>query len=107
MMFGIGKECSRLVSPILFENLIGGDSHSYGLSHKGILYHNGIMSKYCQPFKEQQPVIVGLSFDGPRKELSYFVDGKFMGIAFENLNLDDTVYYPMISRFVLSELISV
>lgn len=97
-MFGIGKKCSKLVSPILFENLIGGDSNSYGLSHKGIIYHNGTTYKYCHSFKERKSVVVGVFFNGPKSELSYFIDGKYMGVAFNNLDLNNSVYHPMISR---------
>jgi SPRY domain-containing SOCS box protein 3 len=99
MMFGIGKDSSKLLSPILFETLIGGeDSNSYGLSHKGYLYHNGFVRQFCEPARDRQPLVVGVLFDGPRRELSYFMDGVYMGIAFENLALDNEVYYPMISR---------
>jgi hypothetical protein len=54
--------------------------------------------QFCEPARDRQPLVVGVLFDGPRRELSYFMDGVYMGIAFENLALDNEVYYPMISR---------
>jgi SPRY domain-containing SOCS box protein 3 len=99
MMFGIGQKCSKLVSPVIFENLTGNDSYSYGLSHKGVIYHNRDESSYCEPFKEREEVTVGVLFDGPNRQLSYFVNGVFMGVAFHDIDLNENVYYPMISRY--------
>jgi hypothetical protein len=101
MMFGIGSKSSKILSPYNFENLIGGlDGKSCGLSHKGLLYNNGLVDRYCTAFEERQPAIVGILFDGPNRELSYFINGKYNGVAFCELDLDVTEYYPMISRFV-------
>lgn len=100
MMCGIGKKESKLLSPILFETLIGGeDANSYGLSHKGYLYHGGPVRKYCETAKDREPLVIGVLFDGPRRELSYFVNGVYMGVAFYDLALDGAVFYPMISRY--------
>jgi len=96
MMFGIGKRDSRLSSPTVFVNLLGADQHSYGLSHKGTIHHNKTIAKYCEPFEERQSAVVGVLFNGPKRELSYFVNGTYMGVAFEDFDLKDA-YYPMIS----------
>ena len=117
MMFGIGdanaKVCFdhvnfrkpqedinlrfQMFSPIYFENLLGGsDNHSMGLSHKGFIYHNGSSIQFTIPFKEREPAVVGLLFNGPEKTLSYFLNNEPLGIAFRDIDLKNTLY-PMVS----------
>ncbi|KAI6176188.1 SPRY domain-containing SOCS box protein 3 [Aphelenchoides bicaudatus] len=110
MMFGIGKGSSKLLSPIFFENLIGAEDTNYGLSHKGFIYHNGFVRRYCEAVQDRKPVTIGVFFDGPRRQLSYFINGEYLGVAFEDLALDnDSVFYPMISstsqksKFIVTE----
>jgi hypothetical protein len=99
MMVGIGRDCN-LISPVSFENLIGQDSNSYGLHHKGQIYHNHTARSYCKEFTERREVTIGVLFDGPQKQLSFYVNGEYKGVAFDNINTDFD-YYPIISRLVL------
>ena len=50
MMFGIGSKKAR-VHVDAFVNMLGEDGHSWGLSHKGYLWHNGRHRMYTTPFK--------------------------------------------------------
>ncbi|KAI8787461.1 SPRY domain-containing SOCS box protein 3 [Biomphalaria glabrata] len=96
LMFGLTTKKARLMSKE-FKNLIGEDIHGWGLSHKGHLYHNGISSYYCKPFKEYTPVVVGILVDRKRGEITYFKDGVNLGVAFKNVNQVQEDMYPTIS----------
>lgn len=97
-MFGVGAENVLLKVDINFVNLIGyPGSHSYGLSHKGEVHHEGESKGYCNGFEDHCPAVVGVYFNGPRRELSYFVNGVYQGVAFNDLNLSQPLY-PMVSR---------
>lgn len=95
-MFGIGTENTRLGS-FGFTDLIGEDENSWGLSHKGLLWHGGKSQKFCRPFRENFPTTVGLLFDGVYGTLTYFKDGVNLGVAFRGLQFVGEHLYPMIS----------
>ncbi len=63
-------------------NLIGKTEKSYGLCHKGTLWHNSISKKYCEPFFDKQTKI-GVLLDLNRNTLAYFKNGIYLGIAFK------------------------
>lgn len=86
MMFGIGTKDARLHVNQLFVNLLGEDSNSWGLSHKGLLWHGGQGLHFTRRFVENQATRIGLLFDGINGTLTYFKDGECLGIAFRGLN---------------------
>ena len=95
MMVGIGSSNARLESKS-FDPLIGEDANSWGLSHKGYIHHNGISYKYCEPFAEHVPTVVGILFDGVNGTLTFFKDGVNLGIAFRGIVEPNQSLYPMI-----------
>ena len=96
MMFGIGTRKS-LLHMESFVNLIGCDVNAWGLSHKGLLWHNDEWKSFTKPFPENKATTLGLLFDGVAGTLSYFKDGVDLGVAFTGLNLVKDKLYPMIS----------
>ncbi|XP_017786436.1 PREDICTED: SPRY domain-containing SOCS box protein 3 [Nicrophorus vespilloides] len=96
MMFGIGTKKAR-VHADTFTNLLGEDSHSWGLSHKGLLWHGGKWFEYTKPFRENESTTVGVLFDGIAGTLTYYKDGKSLGIAFRGLNKVKEPLYPIVS----------
>uniref|UniRef100_A0AC34RIG3 B30.2/SPRY domain-containing protein n=1 Tax=Panagrolaimus sp. JU765 TaxID=591449 RepID=A0AC34RIG3_9BILA len=97
MMFGIGDINAKTFSPIYFENLIGGhDNHSLGLSHKGVIFHNGHSAEFTNAFIERDYAVVGVLFNGPEKTLSYYVNDQPLGVAFRDIDTTHT-FYPMVS----------
>lgn len=96
MMFGIGTRKARLHADA-FTNLLGEDSNSWGLSHKGTLWHGGICSKYTKPFRENVPIKIGVYFDGIAGTLTYFKNGTCLGVAFRGLQDIKEPLFPIIS----------
>lgn len=96
MMFGIGTKRSRLHEDS-FINLLGVDDQSWGLSHKGMLWHNGKYRIYTKPFVENQSTTIGIFIDMEAGTLSYFKDGKYLGLAFTDLHKVDCDLYPFVS----------
>ena len=96
MMVGIGSQKARLHADS-FINLIGEDNESWGLSHKGTLWHGGDSFVFTQPFSENALTIVGVLFDGRKGTLTFFKDGELLGQACKDLNApDDDDLYPII-----------
>ena len=100
MMVGISTPAGRLESRE-FDPIVGEDEHSWGLSHSGCLFHAGQQRKYCEPFAENVPTVIGVLFDGRDPaggSLSFFKDGKNLGVAFTQLNPGNRhELYPMVS----------
>lgn len=96
MMFGIATREQQRTSQN-FTNLIGIDQHGWGLSHHGLLWHNGIsrayLSKTIEPLK---PCLIALEFDADQRTLSYTIDNQSMGVAFQNIPRDVSIY-PAVS----------
>lgn len=95
MMFGIGTRRARL-HVNAFVNLLGEDDHGWGLSHKGILWHGGQWSPYTKPFAENEATTIGILFDGIAGTISYYKDGKSLGVAFSGLNEVNEPLYPIV-----------
>ena len=95
MMFGIGTKKARLHVDA-FVNLIGEDGQSWGLSHKGLLWHNGKCRLYTDPFKENEAITIGLLFDWHSGNLTYFKDGESLGVAFTGLSQVEDYLYPIV-----------
>ena len=74
----------------------GADKHSWGLSYKGTIWHEGNSQNYCEPFYEQTTVIgVHLNlYDGT---LAFYKNGRNLGVAFRDINMVEGPLYPIIS----------
>ena len=80
-----------------FTNLLGIDQHGWGLSHHGLLWHNGIARSYLsQPMETLQPVLVGLEFDADARTLAYTINNQSCGIAFHSIPTNVSIY-PAVS----------
>ncbi|XP_074640327.1 SPRY domain-containing SOCS box protein 3-like [Tubulanus polymorphus] len=95
MMFGVGTKRARLHIDA-FINLLGEDDQSWGLSHKGTLWHNGEWTQYTKPFRENEPVVIGMLFDWYKGTLTYFKDGVNLGVAFSGINHVTDDLYPIV-----------
>lgn len=94
-MFGIATLGARLHANS-FCNLLGEDENGWGLSHKGVLCHNGRQMQYTKPFPENQSTTIGILFDSELGTLTYFKDGVDLGLAFSGLNKVKQPLYPAI-----------
>lgn len=79
-----------------FTNLLGEDNHGWGLSHKGLLWHSGRWYHYTKPFRENEATVIGILFDGIAGTLTYYKDGKSLGVAFRGLNEVKEPLFPII-----------
>lgn len=79
-----------------YVHLVGKDSNSWGLSHKGFMWHNGKSKHYCEPFFDKD-VVIGVLLNTYTKTLEYFLDGEYLGVAFRDMNIENKKLYPMIS----------
>ena len=97
VMFGYGTEETRLhYDNFDYVNLIGKDANSWGLSHKGTIWHNNKSQSYCEAFFDKE-TIVGVLLNTFEGTIEYFINGKCMGCAFRDLDLTRAKVYPMIS----------
>lgn len=99
-MIGVGRARIELNSNG-YLNLLGQDENSWALSTKGYLFHNGMSFKFCEQFSDENSIQIGCLFDGFNGRLSYFVNGRFIGVAFDNISLNEPVY-AMVSSTVSS-----
>ncbi|KAI8125688.1 hypothetical protein FF38_09456 [Lucilia cuprina] len=95
IMFGIGTRRARLHANS-FRNILGENEHGWGLSHKGVLWHKGVALLYTDRFKENQATVVGILFDGIEGTLTYYKDGKCLGVAFRGLDKIKEPLYPIV-----------
>lgn len=96
MMFGVGTKDARLHAN-KFINMLGEDSNGWGLSHKGLLWHGGTGYHFTKRFTENQATKIGLLFDGVNGTLTYYKDGRCLGIAFRGLNEIQEPLYPIVT----------
>ncbi|XP_073987750.1 SPRY domain-containing SOCS box protein SP555 isoform X2 [Rhodnius prolixus] len=96
MMVGVATNRARLHADA-FVNLIGEDENGWGLSHKGLVFHAGKWAYYTRPFKENESTTIGILFDGVAGTLSFYKDGKCLGVAFKDLHKVRENLYPIIS----------
>lgn len=96
MMFGVGTDEVRLHAN-KFVNMLGEDENGWGLSHKGLLWHAGVGFNFTKRFVENQATKIGLLFDGINGTLTYYKDGKCLGIAFRGLNKGNKRLYPIVT----------
>ena len=97
IMFGIGTGKTKLHAD-RYVNLLGENNQSWGLSHKGFLWHDGKFCKYTEPFRSGTPVTIGILFDGINGTLNYYKDGVNLGIAFSDLKKIKEPIYPIVCR---------
>lgn len=95
MMFGVGTRRCR-VHVDSFINMIGEDGESWGMSHKGLLWHGGKWRQYTRPFRENEPTTVGIKFDWYQGTLTFYKDGECLGVAFSGLNSVKEELYPIV-----------
>ena len=96
MMFGVGTSQARIHADA-FLNILGEDQHSWGLSHKGFLWHDGKSRSFTKPFHENEQTVIGLLFDWAYGTLTYYKDGVPLGIGFTGLNKVEEDLFPMVS----------
>ncbi|PAV78497.1 hypothetical protein WR25_09552 [Diploscapter pachys] len=95
LMFGIGTLKADNLARCTFIDLIGKDEHSYGITHLGTAIHAGVSIKIGKKLHPSR-CIIGLLFDGPRKTLTYFENGKFLCTPFTEIDTSRD-YYPMVA----------
>lgn len=95
IMFGVGTKKVKLHTNA-FVHMLGQDRDSWGLSHNGSLWHNGVCRQYTTHFPEGEATTIGLHFDADRGILSYFKDGIDLGVAFSTMNISEDPLYPII-----------
>lgn len=95
MMFGIGTKRAR-VHVDAYVDMLGEDEHSWGLSHKGFLWHAGWNKQYIKPFQENIATTIGVYFDGVAGTLTFYKDGQCLGVAFSGLNDIKEPLYPIV-----------
>lgn len=82
VMIGFGTAGTRLhYDNFEYVNLIGIDAGSWGLCHKGRLWHGGKSRPYQQPMFDKDNHIGALinTFD---KSIRFFLNGNDLGLAF-------------------------
>jgi SPRY domain-containing SOCS box protein 3 len=95
MMFGIGTVNAPLFKP-KYLNLLGCNSESWGLSYRGLICHNGHETLYTETIPSNQPMTIGVLFDGQFGTLKFYKNYEDLGVAFSDIPLTEPLY-PMIS----------
>lgn len=103
LQIGIGN-CKSKLSSIGYINLIGSDMNSYGLNHNGFKWHGNRGEKFCEPWMNdisefETNVTIGCLFNGFNGELSFYKNGKCLGVGFERVDIRDD-WYPMVGSTV-------
>lgn len=96
VMFGVCTASARLHADS-FVSLVGEDEFGWGLSHKGLIWHNGKWRHYTEPFRENRATTIGVLFDGEQGTLGFYKDAQWLGIAFTGLDAVTEPLYPVIS----------
>ncbi|KXJ20468.1 SPRY domain-containing SOCS box protein 3 isoform X1 [Exaiptasia diaphana] len=96
VMVGVGTKNAALhTGNYEYVNLIGRDKQSWGLSHKGEIWHNGIKTKFCDPFFDA--TVIGILLDMDFGTLSFFKNKQLLGVAFTGVGIDYPELYPIVS----------
>lgn len=100
VQIGVGNNKARLNS-LGYMHLLGSDINSYGLSQTGQKWHQNEASKFGEAWNntDDAEVTIGCLFNGYNGQLSYFKNGVFMGVAFKDIKMNESVY-PMVSSTV-------
>jgi SPRY domain-containing SOCS box protein 3 len=96
---GVGTSRARLHADEI-TNLLGEDEHSWGLqTHSGRLWHGGQSTLYTEPFQikpGREKTTVGILLNNYTGTLTYYRDGKCLGIAFTGFDNVREPLYPMV-----------
>ena len=79
--------------------MLGEEESSWGLSHKGLLWHAGRHKTYIKPFRENVATTIGIYFDGISGNLTFFKDGQNLGVAFTGLH-EVTQHVSVLTKFI-------
>ncbi|XP_043561443.1 SPRY domain-containing SOCS box protein 3 isoform X2 [Chiloscyllium plagiosum] len=86
VMVGAGTRHAHLhLGNYTFINMLGMDSESWGLSHKGITWHDGHSRQYTEPFYEKA-TIIGVDLNLYDGTMTFYKNGCNLGVAFTGLN---------------------
>ena len=97
-MVGVGNKCARLHSASKdFSPLLGRDSNSWGINYTGAIHHNTDSNKYITLDQSalSDSLRVGVYYESYYGNLSFSINGKSPGIAFQNVPIVIDLY-PMI-----------
>jgi SPRY domain-containing SOCS box protein 3 len=82
VMIGYGTEDTKLhYDNFDYINLVGSDTNSWGICHKGTLWHNGVSKKFCEPFFDKDN-IVGVYLNLHDQSMHFFLNGVYLGLGF-------------------------
>lgn len=102
IQIGIGNKNARM-NTVGYLNLLGMDENSYGLSHTGQAWHKNESRQVCDKWDkgtcQSGPITIGCLFNGFNGQLSYFKNGVCLGVAFEGIDMKESLY-PMMSSTV-------
>ncbi|XP_046568344.1 SPRY domain-containing SOCS box protein 3-like [Haliotis rubra] len=97
VMVGVGTQKALLhTNNYQYVDLIGMDGESWGLSHKGRVWHRGVPRTYCDPIYDRTTVI-GCYLNLYKGTLSFYKNGTDLGVAFSGLDTVREPLYPLIS----------
>jgi hypothetical protein len=121
-MLGVGKRETTLECDDAYLNLLGSDTNSWALSHKGHTWHDNVSRPFSPAFYSPKNnnnsgmCTIGCLFDGFTGRLTYYKNGLPLGTAFhglplesninskdidnDNANFQFTDLYPMVSTTV-------
>ncbi|XP_043561442.1 SPRY domain-containing SOCS box protein 3 isoform X1 [Chiloscyllium plagiosum] len=97
VMVGAGTRHAHLhLGNYTFINMLGMDSESWGLSHKGITWHDGHSRQYTEPFYEKA-TIIGVDLNLYDGTMTFYKNGCNLGVAFTGLNKVGAPLYPIVT----------
>ena len=96
-MVGVGYKCARLYSR---------DSNSWGINYSGDVYHDTDHHKYVtlEQSAYKDGLRVGVYYDSYYGNLSFSINGKSPGIAFQNVPIVIDLYPMICSSFAASKI---
>lgn len=106
-MVGVGYKEARLHSaPKDFSPLIGRDSNSWGINYTGEVHHDTDSHKYITLDQSAHTgcLHVGVYYESYYGNLSFSINGKSPGIAFQNVPIIIDVYPMICSSFANSKM---
>ena len=83
-----------------FIDLVGENNTSWGLNHKGLLWHDGRWRRYTAPLSFNTKVNIGLLYDGVSGCLTFYKNNVSLGVAFTGLHETPVELYPVVSSTV-------
>ncbi|XP_043938551.1 SPRY domain-containing SOCS box protein 3 [Protopterus annectens] len=96
VMTGIGTKKAPLhAGNHQYINMLGMDCEGWGFSYKGTIWHAGQQRKYTKPFYDKMTVI-GVHLNLYQGTLTFYQNGKNLGVAFTNLDKIREPLYPIV-----------